>query len=224
MKRILAFGLIVLSLSLYAASFTTDKLCLAEGVDKVCIVSGSISTDINYTLPVDDGVDTQVLTTDGAGVLTWEDSGATPVVAARYSTNAGQNINMAAEIVDFEDVDYDTDSAVTTGASWHFEAPRDGYYTVCSAAHFTGTTEYDIGEQFFLFIYVEGVEHSIINFYEMKTSPASNVIIGGGGCDTVFLSATDEVNVRITQSSLAAGGLDLTSNNSLVWISITEQK
>jgi len=61
----------VTSIVVYAASFSTDKLCLIEGVDKVCVISGSISGDVDFTLPVDDGDSGEVLTTDGSGVLSW---------------------------------------------------------------------------------------------------------------------------------------------------------
>lgn len=164
---------------------------------------------------LDSGTAGQYLRSAGAASPTWEG----PVVAI-YRTNAGQNINSAAEIVDYEDVVVDTHSAVTVGASWVFTAPRAGFYQVCAMNYFTGTTEFDEGEQFFQYLYVGGSEYSNLAFFEMETSPTSNIILGGNGCDVVQMAASDTLNVRITQGSLAAGGLTLTTNASLNHISI----
>lgn len=61
-----------------------------------------------------------------------------PPVAARYSTNTVQNIFTSSDtVINFEDVDFDSHSCVTTGASWVFTAPVDGYYRVDVGLHNT---------------------------------------------------------------------------------------
>jgi hypothetical protein len=70
MKRYL-FLLLLIPLAAYAASFTTDKLCFKNGVYTICFDSGALSSSYNFTLPVDDGTSSQVLSTNGSGVLSW---------------------------------------------------------------------------------------------------------------------------------------------------------
>jgi len=48
------------------------------------------------------------------------------VAPSRYDTNAGQTIGTGATRIDFEDIDYDDDSLVTTGGSWVWTCPTDG--------------------------------------------------------------------------------------------------
>lgn len=50
-------------------------------------------------------------------------------VIAKYTSNAGQAVTNG-NIIDFEDLDIDTHSAVTTGASWKFTAPFNDAYMI----------------------------------------------------------------------------------------------
>jgi hypothetical protein len=52
------------------------------------------------------------------------------VVAAVCTTNAAQAVtNTSSDVINFEDVSFDTHGAVTTGASWKFTAPVAGIYS-----------------------------------------------------------------------------------------------
>ncbi len=63
------------------------------------------------------------------------------VRAVRYSTNAGQSISHATETrLDFEDLEYDQDSLVTTGASWKYTVPETGKYRVNALVTFAAFT------------------------------------------------------------------------------------
>lgn len=65
--------------------------------------------------------------------LAWEEFGtggaATQAVVARAHTSASQFTDNTVPI-NFDTVDFDSGSAVTTGAAWKFTAPTTGYYNV----------------------------------------------------------------------------------------------
>jgi len=71
---------------------------------------------------------------DDAGTVTgpFAISAEAAFVGCRYTTNAGQSISSSTgfTIIDFEDIDYDADTLVTTGASWKFTAPATGKYHI----------------------------------------------------------------------------------------------
>lgn len=64
-------------------------------------------------------------------------------VGAKYNTNAGQTITNSSgvfNIVDFEDRVYDTQNAVTTGASWVYTVTQPGLYNIECCLEFTSST------------------------------------------------------------------------------------
>jgi hypothetical protein len=139
-------------------------------------------------------------------------------IVARYATNAGQSIpNNAVTIVDFGTLVYDTHSAVTTGAAWHFHAPVNGYYAISAEVMFEATNTWVDGEYSDLEFYKNGVQ---LSTPDVKTNyPAS----GGqymqlGGSDIIYLAANETLDVRVYQGSGAA--LLLFNNFSFNYVSI----
>lgn len=128
--------------------------------------------------------------------------GATSKVFAFYESNAGQNItNNSVTIVDFEDSVRDSDSAVTTGASWKFEPPRTGDYVICAKVKMSTTTGWAADEFYSLFVYVDGSEHQEIYFWEFGNAQGVSIEVGGNGC--AFLGnvgTANDVDVRIRHS------------------------
>lgn len=65
--------------------------------------------------------------------------GASSVLARYVLSSGGQTFSNGSEVVvQFQDKQYDTHNAVTTGSSWKFTAPRDGYYLVNARMTFNG--------------------------------------------------------------------------------------
>ena len=99
------------------------------------------SADPTFRVPVYDDLGTGG---DGSGDnyladdMTWKtvtSSGSsapvTPMAVARATVGSGQVIADGTTVrLDFSTVVYDTDSGITTGGSWQYEAPVTGYYLV----------------------------------------------------------------------------------------------
>jgi hypothetical protein len=63
---------------------------------------------------------------------------ATEKLAAIYTQSSGQTFTNATEtVIDYSIKDHDTHSAVTTGGSWHFTAPQEGFYNYSAYVEFS---------------------------------------------------------------------------------------
>lgn len=123
------------------------------------------------------------------------------VVAARYTTNAGQSIsNGATTIIDFEDKELDTHSAVTTGASWKFTAPFAGNYQVESCITTSGT---GTGATILLDIFKNGGGYA-----RGDRRVSSNNFHGQCVTSLVVLSAGDYFDIRFENGSGATKTLE----------------
>lgn len=123
-------------------------------------------------------------------------------IGARYTTNAGQSINTSSTTrVDFEDEVYDTHDAVTVGGSWKFTAPIDGYYHVTARVLFTSSDTWAENEVCQLVLYKNG---GVVSYLDRRigvdTSGGANNH-GAGGSDTIYLTASQYIDVRVTQTS-----------------------
>ena len=127
---------------------------------------------------------------------------ASETVAARYTTAAGQSFTTATPaIIDFATKDYDTHSAVTTGASWKFTAPSSGKYTIQAQFSFAvNATGYRLAE-----LRVNGVQKTTSSVVGSGT-----VVVTTQINDTVNLLTGDYVDVRAEQNS--GGNLALTAS------------
>jgi len=140
----------------------------------------------------------------------------TPVVAS-YSTDAGQTIsNNTTTIVNFEDLNYDTHSAVTTGASWKFTAPIAGYYHVSSAVMFTATTNWAATEYASLLLVKNNTGYRYLGREDDHST--SNVYTFLGGSTVLYLAVNDYIDLRVLQTS--GGDLALHNNGAFNYVSI----
>jgi hypothetical protein len=142
-----------------------------------------------------------------------------PAILARYSTDAGQSIpDSMATIVNFEDVTYDQNSLVTTGAGWKFTAATAGYYSVVLMIMFAGTNTWVDTEDGALYLYKNGAVFSRLDRKDNYSS-ASSVYMALGGGDVVYLAVGDTMDVRAWQTSGAALALnnDGTWNHVAIW-------
>jgi hypothetical protein len=125
-------------------------------------------------------------------------------VVARYSTAAGQSIpNNSDTVINFDVQNYDTHSAVTTGAAWRFTAPVDGYYLVTISMLFAATDTWIDQEYVSLISYINSVGISRMGFTAHHGS-ASSIFVGASGTDILQLNAGDTLNIHVIQTSGAA--------------------
>jgi len=154
---------------------------------------------------------------DSAGTVT---DVSAAFVGASYATAVGQSIanNAAAAIVDFGTSVYDTDSAVTTGASWKFTAPSTGYYMVNVHVSFAATTTWAAGERGWLQLLADG---SVVNYLDRKDNFSNaNEEMHLQGSAVVYLVATHYIDVRLVQNSGGALALSAYAENN--WIQVTK--
>jgi len=139
-------------------------------------------------------------------------------VIARYTTNAAQNIPDSTDtIIDFEDVVYDTDSAVTTGAAWKFTCPtgKAGYYRI-SASVLTASIVWVVTKAVSWYIYLNGAQYCELHRWVAMEANDFRCFLGGS--DIIYLSAGDFIDIRIHQASGA--GLALINNGIYNYVSI----
>lgn len=125
--------------------------------------------------------------------------------AARYTTNAGQSIpNGSFTIVDFEDIRYDTHTAVTTGASWKFTCPtgHSGYYRVAVALLFTSSATWAATEYAQASLYKGGIVYSHLARNMMESATTTNLFLVGA--DEIYLASGEYIDIRLFQNSGAA--------------------
>jgi hypothetical protein len=115
-------------------------------------------------------------------------------VAARYSTNAAATIVNAA-VIDFEDRDFDTHGAVTTGASWKFTAPISGIYSVSSMIETSSTAEPTTGRYLALGIYKGGSVSRYLGEWTSQASATSTKVCSGA--TLIKLLAGEYIDIRL---------------------------
>jgi len=155
-------------------------------------------------------VDVQVTTsgvttpswTSGENVFTIEKSqapttmSATEVVAASYTTAAGQSIsNSTTDIIDFGTKDFDTHNAVTTGASWKFTAPVSGLYDISSTILFASSAVTQ-GNAIDFQVFKNGSVAKRLAYKTIETTFSN--FIGQQGSAMVSLNAGDYIDIRVS--------------------------
>ena len=133
----------------------------------------------------------------------------TRIVAARYTSNAGQSIPSATvTIVDFEDRDFDTHGLVTTGASWKFTAGITGYYRVTARV---GWSTMSTTNNYNAYIYKNNA------LYSRVAASGDNPIILIA--DTVSMVPGDFIDIRTDQDTGGSVSLSSTSTDLSVDVS-----
>lgn len=138
---------------------------------------------------------------------------------ASYTTNAGQTItnNSSPEVIDYEDMIYDPQSLVTTGASWKFTAPVAGYYHIDAMAMIDGTSTWAVGERGAFWIYVNGVQERLLDRQDTYDGTTTQYMTLSGSI-TLELQAGDYIDIRLQQNS--GGNLSLIAQNVYNWVNI----
>lgn len=140
---------------------------------------------------------------DGGNVgMKWASPGG-PRARLKRSTTLAVNSGTDT-IVDYATTDYDTHTAVTTGASWNFDVPagQGGYYLIIASVLFESSAAWAIIEQAYLRLYKNGTADVYISqFYSQVT--ATIQVYMTGMC-IVSLADTDSIDVRVYQASGSA--------------------
>lgn len=123
---------------------------------------------------------------------------------ARYKVSSSKSIASAtAVILDFDTADYDTDSAVTTGASWKYTVPsgKGGYYAVSAASLIEASTAWNVGEYAVLRLYKNGTQIANLDILYMMADAGTAYAVMLSGITMVELAAGDYIDVRLYQNS-----------------------
>ena len=123
----------------------------------------------------------------------------TRVVAARYTTASGST----GARIQFNTQDFDTHSAVTTGASWVYQAPVSGIYEVRA---YVNVGANNIGQNP-LNLYKNGVSHQTLSFSGIS---AANSEVDGAGL--VSLNAGDTIYLTVGGTAVTITGAWITIN------------
>jgi hypothetical protein len=112
-------------------------------------------------------------------------------------------------ILNCNNVDYDTDSAITTGASWHWTCPtgKGGKYHISAVATITPTT---LGTLVELKLYKNGSFYRRIAF--KYSDIAADYVNLGNGID-LQLADSDTIDLRIRVSNASTLGSDATNKD-----------
>ena len=143
-----------------------------------------------------------------------------PIVAARYSSTAGQSIaNATTAIVNFATRTHDTHNAVTVGASWKFTSPKSSFFVISSNLKFANSLSWTANGGLSINIYKNGViySNSGISNQAVNSSAtgASTNIIG-----TIYLNKGDYVDIRVSHGESSGRALNTTGTS--VYIDIME--
>lgn len=141
-------------------------------------------------------------------------------VGARYESNAGQTItnNAAAAIIDFEDQIYDTNSAVTTGASWKFTPPSTGYYHADVYLLMASSVAWSAGDRILFQIFKNGTYLNTLERIDWNNNTTSTSQMQAKGSITMALASSDYIDVRVAQNS--GSDIALSTSAGQVWINI----
>jgi hypothetical protein len=126
-----------------------------------------------------------------------------PIVARANCTTAF--VTSTTTPIDFDTIDFDTASAITTSPSaWKFTAPSTGYYEVSLSLNLASNSIFDV--------YVNGADK-----YTMVA--VSNTTANGNGFALAFLNSGDFLDIRPTTGS---GPYTLNANPANNWVIITK--
>ena len=138
-------------------------------------------------------------------------------IDARYSSNSAQSFSTGSfEIVNYEDKDFDSLNAVTTGAAWKFTAPVNGDYAVSATLEFDAGANWASGESVILQVWKNGAEYASLARNVQQTT--HSLVVPIDGYTIVPLNAGDYIDIRAYQDSGA--GAVLSANSSVNHVSI----
>lgn len=139
-------------------------------------------------------------------------------VVCRYTTNAGQSIlNNTPAILNFEDLDFDTHSCVTTGANWKWTWPAPGFAEIYVKVMLEATSQWAVGSDYGnLSLYKGGNFVSNIAFTDYYGGGSQYATLKG--FDRIRGVTGEYIDIRIRQTSGVT--LAVTNDGTLNYITI----
>lgn len=125
----------------------------------------------------------------------WSDTSAiADTVVATYKTNTSQAHpgDGTYQIVNYDTQERDTHSAVSTGASWVFTAPRGGNYVI-TASLITEPISWSASDVIGIYLYVNG---SVTKGLQRKSLAVGTEEVQVSGTAVVTLSEGDTIDIR----------------------------
>lgn len=145
--------------------------------------------------------------------------GACGIAVARYVRDTAQTINNNTNTtVQYNTMDFDDDSLVTTGASWKFVAPQDNYYVVAGQFSFQAYAGWAHDEHIYARIMVNSVLYSEGAKYA-QTTVAGGYRLCVRYADIVPLDRDDELRIECYQNS--GGNLNLEADGDINYVVIS---
>ncbi len=207
-----------------AGIYTIDATKSGAGVVKGYNATNlflAVQTDTNNLSDVGSGfyalgtTDAQISFTAMVPILGWSsnvqlsDEADLRIDAARYSRATTQSIpNATIEIVEFATKTYDTHGSVSVGP-WKYTAKTSGYRKVNAHVQFTNDTNNYSSN---VYLYKNGSLYSTISRITVKQVDTDSGDLVHFGGDTVYMNATDYIDIRCDQGS--GGALDIGNDGS----------
>lgn len=140
-------------------------------------------------------------------------------VYASASTNTAQSFTTGAgvAIVDFEDVELDPGSDITTGASWKYTAPATGIYRVSAHVLFASSNAWNtINERALMQLFKNGSVYRTLARGDGYVSSGPAVQMRLAGASLISLNVTDTIDIRVAQNSGSNIALDGSAANNYI--------
>ena len=141
-------------------------------------------------------------------------------IVARYTATTFNVTSGIVTRVNYDTLDVDTWSAVTTGASWVFTTPIGGHYWVQAALLLATSTGWVKGEVFYLKMLVNGADVAYLQYQNDLDSAGVGINAGAKGTTLVYLAKGDTLAVNVYQAS--GGALALVASPLYNYISIAK--
>lgn len=130
------------------------------------------------------------------------------VVAKAYRSTNQSLGDGATDIIDFDTVTTDTNSGITTGASWKYTADEAGWYLVNTSARFS-TASWTAGDSINLYIYKNNTLYNRPNIVEAQSSDNSgSQALTINGSQVMQLAVGDYIDIRLANNTGATSTID----------------
>jgi len=177
-------------------------------------VSAATSTEVGYLSGVTSAIQTQFTNANSADTAI---NSSLSFIGAHFTRDSDLHFpSGSANVVDFATEIYDTGSDVTTGGTWRYTVPSDGYYRVSTFITLDNGTDFSDGEFMSVDLYKGGTVFK--SLYMVQCQATGAMVARGGGATTVQLNTSDEIDIRLYQDSGSA--VNVVSGNSATWIAI----
>lgn len=120
-------------------------------------------------------------------------------------------------VVQFGVVDYDARGEWDT-ANYRYTAELDGYFAIVASAMFDATGEFAGAEYAWLAVYLNGVQHVILDRQDQLDCSSGSTYPHLHGSSQMHLATGDYIDIRVYQYSGAS--LDLSSNPNVCWMAV----